>query len=113
MTTRPALAAAVVAAFVGVVALLAFVAIPEPSREPLLVLVGILGKSFSDVVSFHFGSSEGSARKQDTLDRLATQPATVHASHADVTGSPVTVDSDEGEPHGADPRGLDRPVPRI
>lgn len=90
---RSLLAGAVVVAFVGIVAVLVFVPMEEANENPLLILVGILGKGFSDVLSYYFGSSQGSAEKQDTLDRLAEGP----------TGNPGDpVHTEEGSP-GYDP----------
>ncbi|MEO0560112.1 MAG: hypothetical protein AAF170_18240 [Bacteroidota bacterium] len=70
MKFQPVLAVVVVVAFVATVGILVYVPIPGASKEALLILIGILGKSFSDVVGYYFGSSEGSARKQDKLDAM-------------------------------------------
>lgn len=40
---------------------------PAGAKEPLLILVGTLGAAFGAVVNFWFGSSSGSARKDELL----------------------------------------------
>jgi predicted CDP-diglyceride synthetase/phosphatidate cytidylyltransferase len=70
VTTRSALAASVLVLFAAVLALLMLVHIPEPSENALLILLGVLAKSVSDVLAYYFGSSDGSATKQRVIDRL-------------------------------------------
>lgn len=40
---------------------------PEKAREPLLILVGSLSAAFGAVVNYWFGSSSGSAHKNELL----------------------------------------------
>lgn len=67
---RPVLATAIVAGFFLVVAAILVWEAPEANREAFLVLLGVLTKSLSDVVAFYFGSSQGSAEKQEQINRL-------------------------------------------
>jgi hypothetical protein len=56
--------------FFCVLAMLAFVDIPGANSQALIYLLGSLQTILAGVVAYYFGSSEGSSRKQDTLDRL-------------------------------------------
>ena len=42
---------------------------PPSAREPLLILVGALGAAFGGVINYVFGSSMGSAAKNELLAR--------------------------------------------
>ncbi len=46
-----------------------FVEPPMGAREPLLILVGSLAAAFGGVVGYFFGSSSGSAEKNELLAR--------------------------------------------
>lgn len=50
-----------------------FVALPGANREPMLMLMGILSGQVGQVVGFFFGTSYGSQKKTDTIERL-TKP---------------------------------------
>jgi len=54
-------------AFFGLLGLLVFQGIPEQNGELLYLAVGALIAGFSTVVSYFFGSSAGSAEKNDML----------------------------------------------
>lgn len=58
---------AVNAAFFGVLAALIFKVVPQESRDILLVLVGALTASWKDTYGYYFGSSAGSARKDEII----------------------------------------------
>lgn len=69
--------------FLGVLVCLMFTAVivalfkvepPARAMEPLLILVGSLAAAFGAVVNFWFGSSAGSARKDELLARGDGQP---------------------------------------
>jgi len=64
---------------------------PAGAREPLLLLIGSLSAAFGAFVNFAFGSSAGSARK----DELLAQSAPVDTSAAVVTS---TTSVSEGKP---------------
>lgn len=72
-TVQAALAATIVAGFFGVIGLLIFHPGETGMRDALLILVGALGAAFGAVIQFYFGSSSGSAKKDQLLaDRAAT-----------------------------------------
>ena len=48
-------------------AALIFVTIPGSTREPLMLLLGSLGTMAGGVVNYYFGSSAGSARKDEIM----------------------------------------------
>jgi len=54
-------------AFFGLLALLVFKGIPEQNGELLYLAVGALIAGFSTVISYFFGSSAGSAEKNEML----------------------------------------------
>lgn len=56
---------------VGIIGLLFFVPLPEGNREVALVVLGVAIGWASSVVTFHYGSSEGSKEKSQML---ATRP---------------------------------------
>lgn len=60
------LAGVIVIGFFVVIGLLLAVSIPAGSKEIFLMLIGVLGAKFGDIVNYFFGSSKGSADK----DRL-------------------------------------------
>jgi membrane protein DedA with SNARE-associated domain len=63
------------AMFMAAVTALFLVEPPTGAREPLLILVGALAAAFGSVVSFWFGSSTGSAQKNDLLAQSMAETA--------------------------------------
>ena len=61
----------VCAMFMGAVFALFKFEPPNGAREALLILIGALGAAFGQVISFWFGSSSGSARKDELLANSA------------------------------------------
>lgn len=55
--------ALIVFAFFGAICLLTFVAMPDSSKDALLILLGALAAQFKDVGGYFFGSSKSSADK--------------------------------------------------
>ena len=67
---KGALAICIIAGFFAVLILLGLSLVEfDMSNQSALVLVGALSSSFGQVVSWYFGSSEGSSRKTDLLMR--------------------------------------------
>ena len=53
--------------FIAVIVALFMVEPPARATEPLLILVGSLAAAFGAVVNYWFGSSSGSARKDELI----------------------------------------------
>lgn len=68
------LGAIIVACFFGVIYLLIAVAMPPANEKMLYIMLGILGAKFSDVVGYFYGSSAGSASKDETIRDLQNKP---------------------------------------
>ena len=45
--------------------------LPENAKEVILMLIGVLSKSFSDVVNYYFGSTSASRQKDKTIANMA------------------------------------------
>ncbi|MCK5606540.1 hypothetical protein KAR91_31850 [Candidatus Pacearchaeota archaeon] len=56
--------------FFGILVALIFVEIPESSRAPLMVALGALGTIVGQIANYYWGSSKGSAAKNDTIEGL-------------------------------------------
>lgn len=67
---RPYLAAAVVFGFLGVLAALLFLPVPDATNNALMIMLGGLSAEFARVLAYYFGSSQGSHEKQGILDRI-------------------------------------------
>lgn len=61
--------AIVVIALVAVVFTLAFIEIPEKNQDEFNIATGIIGTAFMTVVAFYYGSSAGSKRKTDMMNK--------------------------------------------
>ena len=61
------LGALIVAGFFTLLVLLVKSSVPEPNKDLLNLVVGALIGSFAGVVNYFFGSSAGSARKDQTI----------------------------------------------
>ena len=57
-------------AFFGVILALIFRTVPTESRDTLLILLGALTVGWKDVYGYYFGSSAGSAKKDETIAKL-------------------------------------------
>lgn len=53
----------------------------DGTRGVLMTVIGVLIASLKDVYAFFFGSSKGSAAKDDTIAAITGAPAVVQESH--------------------------------
>ena len=47
--------------------------IPQGNREALLYLLGIISGAMLSMATFYWGSSKGSQKKSDTIDKMSEQ----------------------------------------
>jgi len=52
--------------------LLIMKAAPESNKDALLILLGVMASAFTNVVGYFFGSSKGSAEKNEMLKKNGT-----------------------------------------
>ncbi|MNL17218.1 hypothetical protein D3C87_1382990 [compost metagenome] len=55
------------AGFFGMLAVMVFAEIPERSKDPIYILLGTLGGTFSSIVAYYFGSTAGGQKKSELL----------------------------------------------
>lgn len=65
------LAVAITAGFFGVLAYMLNYPVPPQAERVIDIMLGTLGTAWVAVISYYFGSSSGSQRKDKTIDRLA------------------------------------------
>ena len=59
--------------FIGfflILIVLMFVPVPDTAKDALLIMLGTLAGIVSSITAYYYGSSAGSARKSETIDRL-------------------------------------------
>ncbi|HEY8386217.1 MAG TPA: hypothetical protein VIK82_08380 [Porticoccaceae bacterium] len=61
------LAFLITAGFFGMILALIWAPIPEGAKEPLLILIGTLGGTFSSIIAYYFGSTAGGQKKSELL----------------------------------------------
>lgn len=68
------LAMAVTVGFFGLIAVMCFVVVPIENRDAIMLAIGALGAGWSGILSYYFGSSRGSAAKDELLGRMNLAP---------------------------------------
>lgn len=63
------LGALVVLCFFAVIVLLIIIGVPSDNKEALLLILGALIGAFSSVMGYFYGSSIGSAKKTDLMNK--------------------------------------------
>lgn len=66
------LATLITIGFFGVLSFMMTNEVPKEGRDALLVMLGALGTSFSGVIAYYFGSTNGSRAKDATIAKLST-----------------------------------------
>ena len=59
--------------FIGfflILAVLMFVPVPATAKDALLIMLGTLAGIVTSITAYYYGSSAGSARKNETIDKL-------------------------------------------
>ncbi len=69
--TTKILAYAISLGYFGVLWFMMLESVPVESQRILDMMLGSLLTSFTGIIAYYFGSSRGSAAKQETIDRLA------------------------------------------
>ncbi len=64
------IATCVMVGFFGILTAMIFVVIPDTAHDPLMIMLGALGTLVTQVGAYYFGSSAGSARKTEQVERL-------------------------------------------
>ncbi len=70
------IALAALSGFFGILASMILIAIPADAMQPLMVMLGALGALVTQIGAFYFGSSAGSAKKNETISRLLANNGT-------------------------------------
>lgn len=70
---------AVLTAFLGIVFVLLFRAIPAENKDPIMLLLGGIVGSVITMVGFYYGSSKGSAKKDEVIKEQINQAAIIEA----------------------------------
>ena len=65
------LAALTTGGFFGLIGVMCFVKVPIENRDAIMLAIGALGAGWSAILSYYFGSSRGSAAKDELLGRMA------------------------------------------
>ena len=64
------IALAALVGFFGILSAMMFHAIPAAAMQPLLVMLGALGTLVTQIGAYYFGSSAGSAKKTEAMERM-------------------------------------------
>lgn len=69
------IALAALAGFFGILIAMVFADIPNGAMQPLSVMLGALGTLVTQIGAYYFGSSAGSSRKNDMVEKLLSRGA--------------------------------------
>ncbi len=69
---QPILAFALVSGLFAATAILMFHPMPDKGEQLISMLIGVLTKSFADVIGYYFGTTQGSKQKDQTIATMAT-----------------------------------------
>lgn len=56
--------------FFGILLVMMFIEIPPTAKDPLLIMLGALGAIVTGITQYYYGSSSGSAKKNEMLERV-------------------------------------------
>jgi len=56
--------------FFGILILLIFKQIPDTAKDPLMIMLGALGGIVVSITQYYYGSSSGSAKKSESIEKL-------------------------------------------
>lgn len=73
---QPVIGLLIISGLFATTVLLFFIQMPDNAKEVILMLIGVLSKSFGDVVGYYFGSTAGSSAKDKTIAAMATSTGT-------------------------------------
>lgn len=68
--TPMVLAYTITGGFFGLLAIMIFHILPNANQTLLNVMVGSLGTAWIGIVNYYFGSSQGSAKKSETIEKM-------------------------------------------
>ena len=63
----------VMASFIIMVLALIYIPIPKDNQDSLILLIGIISGGIGSLVGYYFGSSKGSQKKSDLIEKITEQ----------------------------------------
>lgn len=78
--TQHVVAVMVLCAYIALVGVLCWHSVPPENKEPLEIVLGVMGTAFGGVIGYYFGSTSASREKDQTISNLATAPATTEGT---------------------------------
>jgi hypothetical protein len=60
----------VMGCFITITLALIYIPIPKENRDSLSILLGIISGGVGSLVGYYFGSSKGSAKKNDIIEKI-------------------------------------------
>lgn len=65
--------------------------VPQPNRDALMVVIGILSSNVGTIINFFYGSSATTKKQSETIDKQASTLQAAQAALAPVAGAEATV----------------------